>query len=410
MMRSTLVKFVACLLLTHGTYGTLRSYATGAESASHDTRPTFVRQIGWPGLGAQVPHDLGPVTSVSSMDGVHYAVTSSGVVRRWGWNGGTGTPEPPVRSDALPVEVWSSGINSGYGSVIVQFADGLFLGQSLSSQVQFPSAPFSIPGLAQLAFLSEYPVGRFDNGELRYLFVPVLQQQDAIIASDAVEFASSGQFGAYRRANGEIVAVGLFTAWNPVWNQWPPVFKYWPWTAETTKPRPANWDGITKFRPGFERIVALRSDGTLAGWGLNHYGQCDFPATLGPVSDFRCDEGYNGGGTVVLLESGEVTTWPPSFYYPGVPSDIGAFRGFSNGGSRGGMLLMTDSPRPSCPANLAGCCPEANPQFVDGEDLAALLAVWGPCEAEAPADLDLNGIVDGADLAVLLNAWGLCRN
>lgn len=40
---------------------------------------------------------------------------------------------------------------------------------------------------------------------------------------------------------------------------------------------------------------------------------------------------------------------------------------------------------------------------VNGADLAALLASWGP--SQSPADLDGNGIVNGADLAALLASW-----
>lgn len=44
---------------------------------------------------------------------------------------------------------------------------------------------------------------------------------------------------------------------------------------------------------------------------------------------------------------------------------------------------------------------------VDGADLAALLASWGPCgRGPCPCDLDGDGMVDGSDLAMLLAAWG----
>lgn len=44
---------------------------------------------------------------------------------------------------------------------------------------------------------------------------------------------------------------------------------------------------------------------------------------------------------------------------------------------------------------------------VDGADLGALLAQWGPCETPGSciADLDLDGTIDGADLGVLLANW-----
>jgi hypothetical protein len=41
---------------------------------------------------------------------------------------------------------------------------------------------------------------------------------------------------------------------------------------------------------------------------------------------------------------------------------------------------------------------------VNGADLAALLAAWGPCDGCA-ADLNGDGGVGAADLAILLAAW-----
>jgi len=70
----------------------------------------------------------------------------------------------------------------------------------------------------------------------------------------------------------------------------------------------------------------------------------------------------------------------------------------------------------------AMCCPQdcvSSATFlpppdgkVDGADLAALLASWGPCagccadSANSAFDHMPDGVVDGADLAVLLVAWG----
>jgi hypothetical protein len=48
---------------------------------------------------------------------------------------------------------------------------------------------------------------------------------------------------------------------------------------------------------------------------------------------------------------------------------------------------------------------------VDGADLGALLAFWGPVSPALPsADVNRDGNVDGADLGYLLNAWGPCPN
>ena len=44
---------------------------------------------------------------------------------------------------------------------------------------------------------------------------------------------------------------------------------------------------------------------------------------------------------------------------------------------------------------------------VNGEDLAALLALWGTDERKG--DLNGDGVVDGMDLAGLLAGWGACE-
>ncbi len=47
--------------------------------------------------------------------------------------------------------------------------------------------------------------------------------------------------------------------------------------------------------------------------------------------------------------------------------------------------------------------------FVDGADLAAVLAVWGTNGGIYPrADVNGDGIVNGSDLAAVLGAWGAC--
>ena len=46
-----------------------------------------------------------------------------------------------------------------------------------------------------------------------------------------------------------------------------------------------------------------------------------------------------------------------------------------------------------------------NDGAVNGMDLAALLAAWGPVPARHACDLDQSGAVGGADLALLLAAW-----
>jgi len=64
------------------------------------------------------------------------------------------------------------------------------------------------------------------------------------------------------------------------------------------------------------------------------------------------------------------------------------------------------------PVAAAQCVGDIFPDGrVDGPDLSAMLAYWGPVSgggASASCDLDRNGLVDGGDLALLLSAWGAC--
>jgi hypothetical protein len=51
--------------------------------------------------------------------------------------------------------------------------------------------------------------------------------------------------------------------------------------------------------------------------------------------------------------------------------------------------------------------------FVNGADLGALLAYWGPVTgtpASQAADIDRDGVVNGSDLGILLAGWGACGN
>ena len=60
------------------------------------------------------------------------------------------------------------------------------------------------------------------------------------------------------------------------------------------------------------------------------------------------------------------------------------------------------SPNCLCPADLTA------DNVVDGADIGALLAAWGPCSSPCNADLDRDGSVGGSDLGLQLFAWGPC--
>jgi len=74
-----------------------------------------------------------------------------------------------------------------------------------------------------------------------------------------------------------------------------------------------------------------------------------------------------------------------------------------------GNLVLDSCECQTNPA-LAACCPaDLNRDGqVNGADIGAVLAFWGPNPAFPAADIDRSGAVDGLDLALLLAAWGPC--
>ena len=80
-----------------------------------------------------------------------------------------------------------------------------------------------------------------------------------------------------------------------------------------------------------------------------------------------------------------------------------------------GSLLDTNSNNtPDCceqgiPCSICSAC-DINPTgIIDGADLGALLAFWGPVSPALPrADINRDGFVNGADLSLLLANWGPC--
>ncbi len=98
----------------------------------------------------------------------------------------------------------------------------------------------------------------------------------------------------------------------------------------------------------------------------------------------------------LLVESGDVNN-------DGLPDVIGVNSdGDIDRGAAGTVIVVLNETRPRLLGDLSG------DNFIDMEDLAWLLALWGPCPtppAPCIADLTGDGNVDAEDLAILLGAW-----
>jgi len=197
--------------------------------------------------------------------------------------------------------------------------------------------------------------------------------------------------------------------------------------------------------------VAIRIDGSVRCWGLNKYGQCNVPVDLGTCLSVAAG-GYH---SIALQPDGTVRCW--GLNQSGqcnTPADLGKYSSIAGGyyHSIGLQSPPVDTDGDGRPDSTDNCPTIANPTqadcnkngvgdvceiaagapdfnhdtipdtcqcladlFVDGQingaDLGALLAFWGPVNPGFPqADMNRDGKVDGADLGHLLASWGPCTN
>jgi predicted outer membrane repeat protein len=116
-----------------------------------------------------------------------------------------------------------------------------------------------------------------------------------------------------------------------------------------------------------------------------------------------CDEGEGGG-----LWSGLHSTYilEQSFFCANEPRNIAGFGG-TEVDSCTDAQFCDDSDGDGWPDSCV-CLADFNDSGnVDGQDLAALLGLWGSNE-HLSHDLDGSSVVDGGDLAILLGNWGDC--
>ena len=194
---------------------------------------------------------------------------------------------------------------------------------------------------------------------------------------------------------------------------------------------PSDLGGVSNISAGDRHTVALRSDGSVRCWGDDSQGQSNVPQGTSGVLAIAAGSFH----TMVLRVDGSVACWGT---VNSVPGDLGTVRAIAGGGAHA-IALLTDGQVRSwgrcsegqcqTPANLQrvqsiagwsygtlsvssdGYCSADLTQnsTVDGADLGALLAFWGPVNPVFPqADINGDGEVNGADLGILLSVWGPC--
>ncbi|MBC24167.1 MAG: hypothetical protein CMJ32_09670 [Phycisphaerae bacterium] len=161
----------------------------------------------------------------------------------------------------------------------------------------------------------------------------------------------------------------------------PPQGYQWVSVYLNTGPLPAagsGWESIRFDVPLQEELPP--------GWGGTG---AEDPRTFMPI--LPPDRTY--GSVLQGVDAVVFTTFVPGYVF-----------GFTDYNVRVDNISITTADAQPCNGDLTG------DGSVGGDDLAILLAAWGPCPPKQPCPADLNGdkVIDGADIAVLLSEWGPC--
>jgi hypothetical protein len=93
-----------------------------------------------------------------------------------------------------------------------------------------------------------------------------------------------------------------------------------------------EFDDIIRVDAGWQHSLAIRSDGSLLGWGLNNAGQSDIPANEGQFIDVSCGNFWG----MALDQNGSILAWGDNWQGKAtVPSPNSGFVAISAGANHG---------------------------------------------------------------------------
>ena len=146
-----------------------------------------------------------------------------------------------------------------------------------------------------------------------------------------------------------------------------------------------EWVGADDDWRTFEVTITDTTSSELpAGWGGTG-------AEAPPDYELALPEDRTFAGVLAGADEIAFTTYQPGWGF-----------GFTDFDLRFDNVRITACSAPRCPADITG------DGQIDGQDLARVLAFWGPCDEGCPEDLNGNGDVDGSDIAIMIGFWGPC--
>jgi hypothetical protein len=176
---------------------------------------------------------------------------------------------------------------------------------------------------------------------------------------------------------------------------------------------PPDLGACLRVAAGDQHSVALRSDGIVRIWGANNWGQCNTPTDLGSCSSVAAGAYYS----IAILGPPPIDTDGDgrSDFNDNCPAIANPTQADCNNNGVGDACELAAGAPDFNLDTIPDTCQCLADLFVDGQvngaDLGALLAFWGPVNLALPsADINRDGNVNGADLGYLLNAWGPCTN
>jgi alpha-tubulin suppressor-like RCC1 family protein len=169
-----------------------------------------------------------------------------------------------------------------------------------------------------------------------------------------------------------------------------------------------NIGTVTQLAGGSGHALALRTDGSVIGWGSNSNGETAIPADLSNV--VQVDAG--GGFSAALIEGGTVRAWGYRWDPSGIdsPPDLQDVKQISCGSGHTLALLNSGHVQGwgnpfECALRVPGALAGVRPGILRveaGTFFSLAIAEW-----ECPADLDQNLHVDSSDLSIALLNFGL---